>query len=250
MDNIKDNKLSDRNKSSFNVDPFGENKACIFAYQKAERISVAIHLVTNFVPEGEPVRNVLRDKSISVLSDILTLRGGLRSTGSENVNGIIAKLYEIVSLLTVVQSSGHISAMNLDIIKNECNSLCAFLREVEDMEGSESLNLPVAFFKVYSEPLTMFKGQKVKDTQKSFKEPVTSKGQVKERIPRASKGHGKRRDAILALFGEKERINVKDAAVAIPDCSEKTLQRELVSMVSEGILKKEGERRWSTYSLV
>jgi hypothetical protein len=30
---------------------------------------------------------------------------------------------------------------------------------------------------------------------------------------------------------------------------EKTIQRELLALVEEGIVKKEGERRWSTYSL-
>ena len=29
--------------------------------------------------------------------------------------------------------------------------------------------------------------------------------------------------------------------------SEKTLQRELVSMVTDGVLKKEGTKRWSKY---
>ena len=98
MDTIKDNKLSDRKVEGVIVDPFGDNKACTFAYQKVERISVAIHLITNFVPEREPIRRVLRDKTISVLSDILELRGGLRSAGSLSVNNVVAKLYEIASL--------------------------------------------------------------------------------------------------------------------------------------------------------
>jgi hypothetical protein len=33
-------------------------------------------------------------------------------------------------------------------------------------------------------------------------------------------------------------------------CSEKTLQRELVSMVKNGVLKKTGEKRWSRYFFV
>ena len=32
-------------------------------------------------------------------------------------------------------------------------------------------------------------------------------------------------------------------------CSEKTLQRELVSMIKDDVLKKTGEKRWSRYSL-
>jgi hypothetical protein len=40
-----------------------------------------------------------------------------------------------------------------------------------------------------------------------------------------------------------------DQFSAIVSCGEKTLQRELVSMVKDGVLKKLGEKRWSRYML-
>ena len=36
----------------------------------------------------------------------------------------------------------------------------------------------------------------------------------------------------------------------LKDVSEKTVQRELFALVKEGVLKKEGEKRWSVYKLV
>ena len=58
-----------------------------------------------------------------------------------------------------------------------------------------------------------------------------------------------RRSIILAKIKEKPSLNVKDISANIPYVSEKTIQRELLAMVAEGILVKRGERRWSTYSL-
>lgn len=58
-----------------------------------------------------------------------------------------------------------------------------------------------------------------------------------------------RRKIILALIKQKPSLTVKDIAKSIPHVSEKTIQRELLAMVAEGILAKRGERRWSTYSL-
>ncbi len=58
-----------------------------------------------------------------------------------------------------------------------------------------------------------------------------------------------RRKIILALIKQKPALTVKDIAKSIPGVSEKTIQRELLAMVSEAILTKKGERRWSTYSL-
>jgi hypothetical protein len=38
-------------------------------------------------------------------------------------------------------------------------------------------------------------------------------------------------------------------AESLVSCSEKTLQRELVSMIQDGVLYKTGEKRWSKYSI-
>jgi len=45
------------------------------------------------------------------------------------------------------------------------------------------------------------------------------------------------------------KLTIKDFTKNIKDCSEKTIQRELLAMVAKGVLKKEGERRWSKYFL-
>jgi len=42
---------------------------------------------------------------------------------------------------------------------------------------------------------------------------------------------------------------IKDITSLIGDYSEKTVQRDLVALVKAGVLKKEGERRWSKYML-
>ena len=45
--------------------------------------------------------------------------------------------------------------------------------------------------------------------------------------------------------------DIKNLATgAVASCGSKTLQRELVSMVKNGILIKTGDKRWSKYSLV
>ena len=68
-------------------------------------------------------------------------------------------------------------------------------------------------------------------------------------LPRANATRDKRRDIILQILKDKKELTIKDISLKITDCSEKTIQRELVSMLRGGILKKTGERRWSKYSL-
>lgn len=59
-----------------------------------------------------------------------------------------------------------------------------------------------------------------------------------------------RQSIIIALLKRKKEIMIKDVAPLIQGCSEKTIQRELLAMVHLGILAKQGEKRWSKYSLL
>lgn len=69
--------------------------------------------------------------------------------------------------------------------------------------------------------------------------------------PRATTDVAKesRRSRILKLVKDNREVTIKDIATHFADLSEKTIQRELVSLVESGVLKKFGERRWSRYAL-
>ena len=58
-----------------------------------------------------------------------------------------------------------------------------------------------------------------------------------------------RRVRILKLIKDNREVTIKDIANHFPDVSEKTVQRELVSLTEAGVLKRFGERRWSRYAL-
>lgn len=58
-----------------------------------------------------------------------------------------------------------------------------------------------------------------------------------------------RKQKILDLVREKKSTMIKDFSTVIQGCSEKTIQRLLAELVEAGVLKREGERRWSRYSI-
>jgi hypothetical protein len=58
-----------------------------------------------------------------------------------------------------------------------------------------------------------------------------------------------RQVTIINTIKEKGELSIKDLTDVIKGCSEKTIQRELISLVTDGVLYKTGERRWSRYSL-
>jgi len=55
---------------------------------------------------------------------------------------------------------------------------------------------------------------------------------------------------IKTVLEAKPEATIKDIAEVITDVSEKTIQRELNSLIEKGQVKRQGERRWSKYSLI
>lgn len=80
--------------------------------------------------------------------------------------------------------------------------------------------------------------QQTKDRQH---EPLSHKSDLALRIAR--------RNTILRLIKDKREVTIKDISSVVSDISEKTIQRELLALVSEGVLNKTGEKRWSRYAL-
>ena len=58
-----------------------------------------------------------------------------------------------------------------------------------------------------------------------------------------------RRDQILALFVRGVDVSIKDIALRIKGCSEKTIQRELNALLYDNLIERIGEKRWSRYVL-
>ena len=58
-----------------------------------------------------------------------------------------------------------------------------------------------------------------------------------------------RRERIKTILEAKGEATIKDISEIITDCSEKTIQRELNAMIEDNIVKRQGERRWSKYSI-
>ncbi len=58
-----------------------------------------------------------------------------------------------------------------------------------------------------------------------------------------------RRARIKTVLEAKGNATIKDISEIITDVSEKTIQRELNAMIEENTVKRQGERRWSKYSI-
>lgn len=247
--------------ANLSVSPFGQNRVAEIAYKKAERLVLATHLVTNFVPKSETVRENIRERAQDLLPRVMDLREGMRSAGPGRVNNISAQIRQILSLLDVVHASGYISNMNLEVLKFAYADLVRFLKKSEDGVSAESLELDEEYFtpavvehqgQISKGHSATVKDKTITDTQKdkvSVKDKKVSTGKRPQSL-RAKRRATSRRMAILDVVTKRGPVHIKDIATEVTDCSEKTIQRELASLIKDSVVKKEGSKRWTMYSLV
>lgn len=241
-------KNTQSNKKNLNLANLQGNDSSVFFHKKTEKIVTAIYLVTNFLAEDNPLRRSLRNSSIELLSLIGSVVFSAHPNPNKARSEIRFHASQIISSLSIAFYSGYISEMNyrilekeLELYVNESTPLFAALKDNINLseidlnpprlQESRDQKNPVVVSKVGH------KRQKIANTQ-STKVGVVD---IRKRD---------RKEVIISVLQKKSNVTIKDISEVISDCSEKTIQRELISLVKEGVLKRDGERRWSTYSLV
>ncbi|MAZ67432.1 hypothetical protein CL652_01530 [bacterium] len=248
--------------ANLSVSPFGQNRVAEIAYRKAERLVLATHLVTNFVPESESVRENIREHARTLLPWVMDLRTGVRGANSGQIDAIASQVRLILSLLDVLHVSGQISNMNLEVLKCAYADFARFLTKSENGVSAENLVLEERYF--VSPPVTdkghasnkghieVVKDKIITDTKKdsNFLKDIKAPKDKRPQSLRAKRRATSRRMAILDVVTKRSPVHIKDIATEVTECSEKTIQRELASLIRDGVVKKEGSKRWTLYSLV
>lgn len=214
----------------------------IFIYKKAERLAKAIYLITPAFSNSMSLKNRI-DAIAMNLIDAATLPFGTVCTVFSR------ELLALSSMLSIARTSGLLSPMNADIIVREAHIL---LQEVGSYEEPRlSLDSMPTLSSIAKSALSCG-ARKNPDMERAAHSRTGGEDRGRE-----SKGHIRdtgqikdRRETIMSVIKNKRKASIKDISTLIRDVSEKTIQRELSSLVESGMILKEGERRWSVYSLV
>ncbi len=212
--------------------------------QKAQKIASALYLVTSFIKDSDVIKWEIREEGISYVSYALTINTTPQFENDQISQLFISSSKKIISFLNISQASGLISSMNSGIIIGEIESLMEFFNKsiLENSAvkmHSSGYILSDSFFNTDNNESPL------KDKGDSLKTLNTPKN--KAIIIKDKKNN--RQESIINLLKKDSNLTIKDFVKVIKDCSEKTIQRELINLVEKGLIKRIGERRWSTYSL-
>lgn len=255
-----------------------------FANKKTEKLVTALYMVTDCMDTEDALKNKLRLLGVELLSDMYKLTTLSPMDKHIQIPISLTHISEILSFIEISYTIGFISEMNTMILKKEFNDLVDQLESYRSKDKHFTFTLDEKMFEVQDNDSVLnenedykYKGQRyIKDSSigqinkrtefntisarpidMSFinKSPL-EKYQPKKTNPSHSNllEREERKSKILTLIKDlpmgQTEASIKDISLAFTDCSEKTIQRELNSLVLQGTLKKIGAKRWSRYSLV
>jgi hypothetical protein len=235
------------------------------SYNKTNKLITALYMVTDTMEKEEPMRLKLRTLGIEILSDI-----NLSKTVFD-----IEKITAILSFLNIASDIRMISEMNCNILRKEFTELKESIQQFTiqnnlwfeefltkspllDEEGAGGGNSKFVKHPMFDKKMSFNKGHPTRIG-------VQKGSTLMDALNKVGGGNdfgilkSKRREEIIAIIKNKKNTSGIDGASitdikngakgTLVSCGEKTLQRELISMVKDNVLKKTGAKRWSLYSL-
>ena len=197
----------------------------------------------------------LRDKGMDLLSSSFTASSSLPGDKNSVIQSLFTAALETISLLNVCRVSHLISEMNHRIVVREIDQVVGLLKDrLTSNAENAGYVLSEQFFRtpdLFSSGFSDGKGNGSKDIKHSHIgqiEKSSNKGISNGQVIVQQK-KSQRQEQIISVLKGQGNLTIKDFSKVIKDCSEKTIQRELIELLEKGIIKKDGERRWSRYSL-
>lgn len=236
-----------------------DNQTFSYVHKKLEKLVSALYIVTDFMDLNEPIRTKLRVSGTELLVYLSRTYSEGEREKKASLRYALNELSAIVSLCEVARSTGAVSQMNFSILREEFLSLINLIEsKFSGLTSAQSVrNLVALPFHPGSgvSGINSYSGMVKKDNVAS----TVKDSSVKDISVFNKKGDNQnqtglsdsssRQDKIMSFIKKHGPSSIKDIASVIVGCSEKTVQRDLVSLVSRGDLQKKGERRWSVYSI-
>lgn len=258
MDEIKDVQKTDSisrfiDGHAVRTNPFGDNKAGDRAYRRAERITAAIHLLTNHIDADEPVCNSIRTGGVELLQHMLELRSEMRSSQSSVFTAVQSKIRHLISLVRILTVSGYVSIQNATTMVEALDELGNFLTASQRSMLSESVSLSREDLLDVRTTASKSTTRAVKDIRDTISiKDVDSGNDSSKSSVKSGDTNGPasvRSQSIYETLQSGGVMGIKDICANLPEYSEKMIQRELAEMVESGKVRKSGLKRWSRYSV-
>lgn len=211
--------------------------------ERALKITEALYRSTDIMFDGEPLKWSLRQSAL----EIMNIVSGLHSSGQVSEVSKVDKLLGNLFLKLELASSGtYISKMNFEVLKREYSALNFNI--LEQSKTPILLDMPAIRQVPQSYRTSSDILDKISDKAEMSETIDSSKLEEKEEVVEVDRKD--RKSVIVSALKNNGPSSISDVAKLFNgEIGEKTVQRELNSLVEIGTIRKEGEKRWRRYFL-
>lgn len=212
-----------------------------FCYLKSEKIA---HVLSILAQQTEVKERELAYK-LSVAAADLPQTIAHFAAGEVDAAVVVADIFSLLSRVRLASTNGLLEKENSAILLSEYEALVErFSLSVHPSPFASAQDFSIQ--EIDLEDPSLDAAPKLLGSQ-PLSAPQNDKGQTKGQSVSDNKGQTARLEKILQFVRENAQSSIKDIAAVVRNCSEKTIQRELAVLISQGLVKKIGERRWSVY---
>ncbi len=231
-----------------------------FCFLKTEKIA---HVLTVLAERAsETHRHTLED--LARAATLLPASVARYAAGQEQPGVVLAGLFSTLAAVRLADTQGALTKQNAQIIAAECEHLITRLGDalrVSPFVSVDDFALPplpqpaerlLPLLSEYGQPSLSVSHKQGSVPDGSKRHAGVIKDSIQNGVPTAVQSSGSkeqqaRLEAIKRVVFEKGRVSIKDISAVVRGCSEKTIQRELATLIVAGLVQKVGQRRWSVY---
>jgi len=221
-------------------------------------LTAATYRVTDFFSKMEILRSHLRAKATEIFGLVSEWRFDADTDSDQEARIIAQKIETIKGYLMIAGTLNYVRPVNFAILQREYSEI---QRYIEENRGSKAIDpikedefcvpLPAAILSAgleKDEPSGASELSSPEIITKETSEYDKMRGvfyKYKEERPYVNE----RQKIIIDYVQKAGNAKISDFFNAFQDISSKTIQRDLQYLVDMRMLKREGEKRWTTYSL-
>ena len=230
-------------------------------------LTIALYRVTDYFPKTEILRGHLRLKANEIFERLME-HGNGTTDAHEELDALIHKIQTINGYLAIAHTMNYVRSVNIIVLEREYSAIEQFLhhektnamRQQMD-ENLKHLSSALSFPSSANKHIDKAHAQsssKTSDSPFAHRQSNDAGGERGRETWHSEKefyekGHDnlhQRHAVIIDHLKKSGPVKISDLYASFQSLSSKTIQRDLQFLVERKILKKDGEKRWTTYSLI
>lgn len=238
--------------------------------RKIGKIVSAIYLVTDVMDQKLPLSDALRTQSLELLNTSYAVMTAGK-IGADDLARVLVRMEQVMTLVEIGSIAHHISAMNADILATELAKIKELLlvdiQAVKRQEKAFVIHKPmmgqsmipdgVLADRLFDQLVERHESKRhqndIKTTlvaQPAQNDIQNDKTEIKTTLKTTIQNDIDRKQEILGIIKSRHSASMQDIKSLLKDYSDKTIQREIASLIDLGLVRREGNKRWAVYRAV